>query len=486
MSSIYLYTYNKETNSTSTPIGGGTQVTGSFREPVDVLNPVVRVEDSMSIMTNKYNIAHISELNRWYWITNIIWITEDIAELHLKVDVLSTYKTQIGASTQYVLRADASWNAYLVDNLYPVKSDQSCEIASITAIPWYNPNGYVLANGWYIVGIMNQDNNAVGSTSFYCLNDTAFQSLRYQLFHTTGYTNMQFTQIEEPLYKSLFNPMQYISSVIWMPMQPDITGLYNISTLQFGFFSIALASGSECYRLRNFVKSGSFSLSNKKHPNASTRGNYLNASPFLHRTLYIPPVGSIELDTAKMTGDNMVPTIYWYVDFLTGEVRIRVVCNQNDGAIVGDAVGQLGINVSLAQATQDITGWASGVAQASAGGFSSVIGLMLGNGSMVSSGLSSAANGLANAASALAPNVSAIPGKGGLLNGDIIPYDLCTYTTPANDNKTLKGRPLCNTEQLSNLPGYILCSDAHIAISGALFAEEQEIDNFLNNGFFYH
>ena len=490
MSAIHLYSYNKKINSTSTPISGGLNVSGTFRQPLDLLHPIVRIEDSTTypFMTNKYNIAHISELNRWYWIRNVVWITDKIAELHLDVDVLSTYKTEIGNSTQFVLRSASAFNGSLVDNLYPVESPNNCIVSSIASdIPWYDVNGWKLANGYYIVGILNKDINAVGSTSFYCLNDKAFQNVRYTLFNSTAYTNISFPDsgLSEQMYKSLFNPMQYISSVMWFPIKPDVSGLYNISTLSFGFFSITLATGSECYRLTNFVKSGSSYLNNVKHPSATTRGEFLNAAPFLKRTLYIPPVGSIELDTSKITSSTAYPMLYWYVDFITGEVRIIIMASGNDNPIIGDAVGQLGINVSLAQSAQNIVGWANNVASASAGGLTALTGLLTGNGGMVTSGLSSAANGIANAASALAPNVSSVAGKGGLLNGDIIPYDQTSLVYPSNDDNTNKGRPYCNAVQLNSLSGYILCSGAHIAISGALLEEQQMIDNFLNTGFYY-
>lgn len=489
MSAIHLYSYNKKINSTSTPFSGGINVTGTFRQPLDVLHPVVRIEDSTTypLMTGKYNIAHITELNRWYWIRNVVWVTDKIAELHLDVDVLSTYKTAIGNSTQYVVRSASQYNADICDNMYPMRAAQDCVVNSITNIPWYSASGWELKNGWFIIGVLNDDSIAVGSTSYYAMNEIAFQDLRYQLFSSVSYSNMQFTQIEEQLYKSLFNPMQYITSCMWFPVQPDITGVSDISLIHFGFFDITLtANGRHCYRIKKVTKSGALGdLANVKHPQSTLRGTYLNGKPFLQRTIYIPPIGSIELDTSKMMGSTSVPTIGYWIDFVTGEVRVRLQCMQNASAIVGEGVGMLGVPMSLAQQTQDISGYYRAINQETSGALGAVGSAITGNVGGIVSGISETANGVINARSALAPNCQSLPGRGGLISGDMLPLDVTTYAFLANEDNADKGRPYCQAVQLNTLSGFIMCSNARIAISGAYLEEQQMIDNFLNTGFYY-
>lgn len=484
MSTIYLYNFAKKNNSTAIPAALPVSVTGNFRQPLDVLNPVVVIESTATtspFIGNGYNYVQIPELSRYYFIEDITALSDVLYELQLTVDVLASHKSAIGSSTQYVLRSASEWNASVQDSLYPIRGEQDCIVSSIATIPWYQAGGYNLANGWYIIGVTNKDANAVGSTSFYALNQTAFQSLRNVLFSSVSYTGMTFSELEEPLYKSLFNPMQYIVSCKWFPIQPDITGATSVTQIDLGFFQAPAWNkiGSLCYQLAALVKGGSISLNSVKHPLSTIRGTYLNTPPFLQRTLYVPPIGSIELDTVKMYGDNMSPTLYWYVDFCSGECRIRVQCTGNDNALVGEGTGMLGIDVSLAQQSQDILGAGTALATSS---LRAAGGLIRGD---VTGGIASAISGVASAASAFAPNVTSLAGNASLLAGEMIPYDQTCLAFPVNDDLADRGRPLCAARMISSLSGYILCAQSHFAGSGVYRKERDMIERFMDSGFFY-
>lgn len=487
MSIIRLYNFAKDRNSTKRPTADPVVCTGTFKDAVDLVHPSVLMTDPEGFIQSGYNYCYIPSVGRYYYIDNITMQTSNLALLTLTEDVLATYKTQIGNSSQYVLRSASNYNAQVMDTMYPLLTGKSCDVDFLGDLPWYKPNGYVLADGWYIIGVTNSDTNAVGSTSFYALNEAAFQALRNSLFSSVSWTGMTFQDLEEPLYKSLFNPMQYITSCMWFPTQPPLNGATSITFLDLGFFSAPAFSktGSQAYRLNLMTDYGSFNLVNHKHAYASTRGIYLNAAPFLTRTLYLPVVGSIELDTSKMTSALAVPTLQWYIDYVSGECRVRVICQQNDGAILGDAVGQLGVNVSLAQQTQDVLGAGVSAIGAAGSAVRGITSIGMGDVSGITRSIEGVASGIASAATSMAPDVTALPGHAALLNGDLLPYDITSFVYPAPDDNAHRGRPLCAVTQLSTLSGYILCSDAHIEISGCLGAEVQMIEQFLNRGFYW-
>ena len=54
----------------------------------------------------------------------------------------------------------------------------------------------------------------------------------------------------------------------------------------------------------------------------------------------------------------------------------------------------------------------------------------------------------------------------------------------ANDDNNDLGRPLCEVRTISALGGYIECINAHCPITGTL-GEQEEVEQFLNNGFYY-
>ena len=56
--------------------------------------------------------------------------------------------------------------------------------------------------------------------------------------------------------------------------------------------------------------------------------------------------------------------------------------------------------------------------------------------------------------------------------------------TPAADDMTLHGRPLCAARTLSTLSGYVMCDHPSIGAANAYAAENDEIESFLTTGCF--
>ena len=76
-------------------------LTGTFKENVDVLNPVIMVETSTNL--SAYNYVEITELGRGYFMRPEI-VNNKLWRLHCHVDVLTTYATGIKASKALVNR----------------------------------------------------------------------------------------------------------------------------------------------------------------------------------------------------------------------------------------------------------------------------------------------------------------------------------------------------------------------------------------------
>ena len=53
-----------------------------------------------------------------------------------------------------------------------------------------------------------------------------------------------------------------------------------------------------------------------------------------------------------------------------------------------------------------------------------------------------------------------------------------------DEDNTDKGRPLCKVRTLGSLSGYIVCNEAH-ADFPAYDGERQQVEGYLNSGFFY-
>ena len=80
----------------------------------DILNPVITVNifDSWE----EVNYAQIDAYNRYYFIDSIRILNGNILEIHLKVDVLMSYKNYINNTSAIISRSGNIGNSYLIDN----------------------------------------------------------------------------------------------------------------------------------------------------------------------------------------------------------------------------------------------------------------------------------------------------------------------------------------------------------------------------------
>ena len=91
-----------------------TTLTGFLKQVTSVINPVITVE-----MKNpsQYNYVHIPQFHRYYFISDIVNIKNNLWEIHMNVDVLESFKTQIKANKAIVEKSEqsASSNEYFND-----------------------------------------------------------------------------------------------------------------------------------------------------------------------------------------------------------------------------------------------------------------------------------------------------------------------------------------------------------------------------------
>ena len=91
-----------------------TTLTGFLKQVTSVINPVITVE-----MKNpsQYNYVHIPQFHRYYFINDMINVKNNLWEIHMKVDVLESFKTQIKANKAILEKSEqtASSNEYFND-----------------------------------------------------------------------------------------------------------------------------------------------------------------------------------------------------------------------------------------------------------------------------------------------------------------------------------------------------------------------------------
>ena len=166
---ITAYTgFSKRINSTKQP-SGGQDISVVLKHPTSVVNP--------SFIISDFNIAwnYISWGNRYYYVSDIIILTATQAEYICELDVLATYKTVIGNSSQYILRSSAASDGTIVDAKYPAKSSPTGKHYEPVTI-----NSVFNDTGTFLLGIKNGQSET--GLTFYAVSSANMASLMAYMF----------------------------------------------------------------------------------------------------------------------------------------------------------------------------------------------------------------------------------------------------------------------------------------------------------------
>lgn len=87
----------------------------NFKANVDIVSPEIILLDNGTIDYNEYNYAFITELNRFYFVTDARKVNNKLVQLDLHCDVLETYKADILASNARFMRNIRTGDYYAGD-----------------------------------------------------------------------------------------------------------------------------------------------------------------------------------------------------------------------------------------------------------------------------------------------------------------------------------------------------------------------------------
>ena len=436
--------FSKAINSTKQPTGGRS-ITVTLKEGCSVLNPI--------FILHGYSLAdnYVKWGSRYYYIDDIVILHNEVAEYHCSTDVLATYKSDIGSAAQYILRAANQYNPYVIDGKYPAQADTDVSDLLLNGLA-------VNDTGIYVLGVVGGE--ATNTVSYYTMGASAFSSLMQALFDDT-YLNAADISVE--LQKELVNPFQYIVSCYWYPFTTQqIAG--DMAQIKFGWWDSGVYGGllSESQRIVSLEDT----FSPPRHPQAATRGTYLNDSPYTRYTLNCYSFGSIPLSPSPFV-DGEAGAIEIDVDVFTGIAQMYVSCS---GGRLFTAISQFGVPIQINQNTANIVGGALSLA----GG---LVGLAYGN-------VVGAAQGVVSALSSAMPQVQSQGANGSKVAFMAIPNIVAEFRQIAEEDNVTMGRPLCAPRTPSALGGYMECANVDLN-TAASKAEKQEIISYMEGGFFY-
>ena len=436
----------KRKNSTKIPASAGQILEVSLKDATSIENP------TFILSGNEFEYNYIKALGHYYFVRDLRSIRHNVIEVDCEQDVLATYKSEILATSAYVLRSASEFDGEVVDNLYPV-------VASVTYSNTYIENFFPVTPGTYVLGVVGIGENTLkqGSVTYYGMSKSMLQTMCSYLFSS---------DIWQLIKNDYEKPLDNIVSCYWIPF--DLTS-EKTEIIKFGRFELEGCTG---YVLSHTVRQKFTNVSIPKHPLASTKGVYLNQEPFTHYYAVSTAFGTIPINSMLLIkSDSLV--IGFSIDVITGQGMLEIGTSEVD---MIKSITQFGIPVSLSQNSISIGSMVGTIGNIAYTAGSSITGNIPG--------------AIAGSLSAIGSSLSALQGfnQTSGANGSFIGarddlYFIAQFNAITDEDEEHHGRPLCKVKSLGSLNGYTLCSDASVNLSG-FSVDKDKVNAYLNSGFY--
>ena len=125
-----------------------TTINGTLKNSTSILTPTILIDVPVSTALSTIstaNYAYIEYFNgRKYFITDIRTVRNNLIEIDLKCDVLSTYANDIVSQTAIIKKHENKYNLYLNDGTFKVYQNPKIQVKKF-------PNGFT--NSEYVLSI---------------------------------------------------------------------------------------------------------------------------------------------------------------------------------------------------------------------------------------------------------------------------------------------------------------------------------------------
>lgn len=446
----------------------------NFKNGCSMLNPTLFLELNNSTFPD-YTGFKIDD--RYYNITDIRSVRNNLFEVSGQVDVLATYKANILNTEAYVL-FDTDANSEIPDARLTTKTTP---IMSLSTGPEIFPTS---KTGCYILTV-----NGIGGTASYLMSKSELTSLLSDLVITIDdvLNNVQvpsvdslvdfflsFKDMADALLGNIFgcgNIAECIKACVWLPYDFSGSGGDEITlgTFHTGHYGTLVSPILDLPMVGVNIP-WQFS-------------DWRNGSPYTQVGLYIPFIGTMYYDASNLKGQVSL-TIERSLNLLTGSMCVEVK-TANLNSILGTYGADVGCSYPIGISNIN---WTSGATSVIALGAAIATGGAAAAATTQIASAAAGANAILGITNSLTPNPTTIGGlSGGAgvgLDTNIKCFTVChnTSDTPSDMTNSL-GTPSGEVKTLSSLTGYVQTMSA--SVDGAMTSEERaKLNSLLNSGIY--
>jgi len=473
----------------------------------DDLNRDVVFQVLWKDFVSKTNYAYIDAFGRYYYITDIVALTNELFEIHFASDVLMSFKDQIKALPAYINRNEFEFDSLMFDAEVPSSAQETVtEYVPIEIIPGEEETDVV--NTKLLTGTSELENNVVmtnvSHASFMSYSTATgtpdidyLPNTRSGAFNARGvsYSYVCSMDVFEAIFFRIWvdnkeNYLNFIKSFVAYPFNVPVhkeggqPQKYNVRFGDDHFTDTAL----QTYVVDSPI--GQYFVTN--HFYAPTISSFKDASPSSVYEIYLPFYGWTELLVRDCAGDELI--VYYSVNYEDGS-GVVYLYDLSTHRLLFSSPCQIGVRLSWSVSNaQELTNQKNALVLntilSSAGSMVSIVGgAIAGNPIAIGMGAVNIAKtfgNLATTGASLLPRASA-KFQGGLstLFAPIQVKIRKTTKTFINDDSAFAhqfGKPLNQVRALSSLTGYTRVGQIHLEGIPAFSGELDQIESYLFEG----
>ena len=369
---LYVFKQNSQNDELNKTLTLMDTITGKFNHSIAVKN--INIDVTGFSITNAYNYVYIPSLNRYYYVDSVEIISGDYVRLHLREDVLMSWKDLIKSQSAFVTRYEQSAEILqLFDERRPMAD--KIEIVNFTSSLTDTPlvNSFVNctldfsndgANPYPNIMVVSYStdtpariyaNTKISAPSGSGLPDITSQLNNYEW--VSFITPFELDELSHAYYSN-DAVSSYIESVIWLPFNPTTP------------FSLITSSSHAIFvrdkyidNTGNYVNSGGTGTPLPcYHTNASLNKSgicpYLiikdftcptitllsDREPHTNYEFYIPFVGWVKVDSSKISNCRIL--IYYTMDLKSG-ISTAYIYNYTKQFVIWSGTCQLGVKIDM-------------------------------------------------------------------------------------------------------------------------------------------
>lgn len=470
MATANFYTFSKRKNSTLQPTGTGTQIDVNLKSGTSLLSPTFLLN-----ISGRPTYNYVSFEGRYYFITDIISVRNDLWEIQCTVDALATWKTDIGSTTAVILYATGGRNDIIDQRIAPCADITVTTDAKVLTGDF---TGFTsTSEGIAIVSLTG--NQGCGT---YLVDPSLIKQLLVNVNLWTGGISDVATGFQQWLRSG--DAPSNLRSVINIPIVLSSTGNFESPTpLYLGEYPCTDSNGSPITgrRVNNPFLSAHCVVDIPWRFNDWRRN-----VPYSKVFLYLPIFGVIALPSQDLINDTTLD-VYYSLNVCGGDIAFQVRGGTTHAHI---ATGSANISMQTPYGSNNIN--ASKVASSIGVGVGAVAAVAMG---VVTGGAAAVAlgGGLASSAAGL---ISAMGGEsgggGGLSGGAVTGLDLgvkCWVVSrdiadsQANLNPII-GKPVMGKHTIGTYSGFVQTDG--LSVAGNMTDSERDMINSAFNGGAYY